>query len=549
MALDPVDVCIVGSGAGGAPLALELGRAGFKVVVLEKGPFYKKEDFVHDEVLNGRRNFFMPYPWEEPHLIRFSETAPFRQTNDAWTANCVGGGTVHMSGYFYRLKPMDFRLRSLLGNVPGADVVDWPITYQDLAPFYDQAEEELGVSGIVTPHPFAEPRSKPYPLPPLKAHPISNELDRVTRKMGLHPFVTTRGIISEDYRGRSGCAYCSMCGSYGCEVDAKSGANVALIPQAIHTGNVEVRPLCMAKQVEVDGRGLAKSVVYLDKDGVTQEQPAKIIIVSCTAVESARLLLNSKSQHFPHGLANANGRVGKGLVFSNFGESRATFRISKRKDSWPWLSDPSPFVLRSLQDYYLVSGQRFRKGGTMNFVFAHPNPIFAASRLAGSGKDTVFGKELKDKLRDYRDSKILLFESYIEWLSNPGSYVKVDDTVVDKFGIPVAQITAARHPLDYEAIKYITDRGDEILKAMEPDGFERFEERGVTTILQGGTCRFGNDPATSVLDKNCRAHEVKNLYVVDGSFMPTSGGITTTLTIVANSFRVAHHLVKEMKHA
>ena len=107
MAKDPVDVCIVGSGAGGAPLALQLGRAGFKVVVLEKGPFFKKEDFVHDEVLNGRRNFFMPYPWEEPHLIRFSETAPFRQTNDAWTANCVGGGTVHMSGD-YRLKPMDF---------------------------------------------------------------------------------------------------------------------------------------------------------------------------------------------------------------------------------------------------------------------------------------------------------------------------------------------------------------------------------------------------------------------------------------------------------
>jgi choline dehydrogenase-like flavoprotein len=548
MAKDPVDVCIVGSGAGGAPLALELGKAGFKVVVLEKGPFYKKEDFVHDEVLNGRRNFFMPYPWDEPHLIRFSETAPFRQTNDAWTANCVGGGTVHMSGYFYRLKPMDFRLRSLLGHVPGADIVDWPITYQDLAPFYDQAEEELGVSGIAEPHPFAEPRDKPFPLPPLKAHPISKEIDRVTRKMGLHPQVTTRGIISEDYRGRSGCAYCSMCGSYGCEVDAKSGANVALIPQAIHTGNVEVRPLCMAKQVEVDPGGRAKSVVYLDQDGVTQEQPAKVIIVSCTAVESTRLLLNSKSQRFPKGLGNNNGLVGQGLHFSNFGESRATFHISKRKESWPWLADPSPFVLRSLQDYYLVEGQPFRKGGTMNFVFAHPNPIFAASRLAGTGKDTVFGKELKDRMRAYRDSKILLFESYIEWLANPGSYVKVDDKVVDKYGIPVAQITAARHPLDYKAISYITDRGDEILKAMEPDGFERFEERGVTTILQGGTCRFGNNPETSVLDKNCRSHEVKNLYVVDGSFMPTSGGITTTLTIVANSFRVAHHLVKEMKH-
>jgi choline dehydrogenase-like flavoprotein len=549
VALAPVDVCIVGSGAGGAPMALQLGRAGFKVVVLEKGAHYKKDDFVHDEILNSRRNFFMPLPWDEPHLVRYGPNDKHRRTNTAWTANCVGGGTVHMSGYFYRLKPVDFRMRSQLGAVPGANVADWPIRYEDLAPFYDMAEEELGVSGAVVPHPFAEPRKKPYPLPPLQEHPISKEFDIASRKLGYHPLPTARGIISETYRGRAACAYCALCGSYGCELDAKSGTNSSVIPAALATGNVEIRPRSMAQSVEVDREGRAKSVVYLDANGATQEQPARIIVVSCTAVESARLLLNSTSPRFPKGLANNNGLVGKNLVFSSFGESRATFRINKRKESWPWLSDPAPFVQRSLQDFYVMPDNRhgFRKGGTLGFMWTHPNPIFAAVRIAGSGKTAIFGKQLKDKLREYRDSKILQFETYGEFLPTPGTYVTVDSSVKDKYGIPVAAITVDRHPTDFKMTKFLVERGEEVLKAMNPDHFERVSTEGETTILQHGTCRFGNDPATSVLDKNCRAHEVPNLYVVDGSFMPSSGGVPTTLTIAANSFRVADALVRSMK--
>lgn len=549
MALDPVDVCIVGSGAGGAPMALELGRAGFKVVVLEKGPHYRKEDFVHDEILNSRRNFFMPLPWEEPHLVRRGPDGKFERSNAAWTANCVGGGTVHMSAYFYRLKPVDFRLRSELGPVAGAKLADWPISYQDLAPFYDRAEEELGVSGRAVPHPFAEPRTRDYPLPPLEEHPIAQEIDRVCRGLGWHPLPTARGIISRPYRGRPACAYCALCGSYGCEHDAKSGTNASLIPAAIATGKVEVRPLCMAREVTVDRRGLARSVVYLDAEGVAQEQPAKVIVLSCTAVESARLLLNSTSGRFPHGLANGSGLVGKNLVFSSFGESRATFRISRRKPRWPWLDHPAPFVQRSLQDFYLMKDEAFgfRKGGTLGFMWTHPNPIFAAVGLAGSGKEGVFGKALKDRLRAYRDSKILQFEVYGEFLPTAGTYVSVEPGVKDKYGIPVAAITIERHPLDLKMTRFLVERGEEVLAALEPDDLQRVGVAGETTILQGGTCRFGKDPATSVLDPTCRSHEVKNLYVVDGSFMPTSGGVPITLTISANAFRVASILVQRMK--
>ncbi|AGC42694.1 hypothetical protein MYSTI_01346 [Myxococcus stipitatus DSM 14675] len=549
MSLPEVDICIIGSGAGGAPMALELGRAGFKVVVLEKGPHYRPQDFVHDEILNSRRNFFMPLPWEEPHLVRQGFKGKYERSSAAWTANCVGGGTVHMSGFFYRLKPMDFRLRTTLGAVPGSTLEDWPISYEDLAPFYDKAEAELGVSGHAVPHPFAEPRSGPYPLPPLDVHPVAAEIDKTCQAMGWHSLPTARGIISRPYRGRAPCSYCALCGSYGCEVGAKSGTNASLIPAAVATGHVQVRPGCMARTVEVDRKGRAKSVIYVDPDGVTQEQPAKVIVVSCTAVESARLLLNSTSSRFARGLANNNGLVGKNLTFSSFGEAQATFRLSKQAQKRPWLKDPSPFVNRSIQDFYLMPDARFgfRKGGTLGFMWTHPNPINAALGMAGKGTSAVFGKALKDRMRDYRDSRILQFEVYAEYLPTPGSSVSVEDSVKDKYGIPVAAITVDRHPMDLAATRFLVERGEEVLMRLEPDELKRTSTTGETTILQHGTCRFGDDAATSVLDRNCRAHEVPNLYVVDGSFMPTGGSVPSTLTISANSFRVASHLVRALK--
>ena len=176
-------------------MALELGRAGFKVVVLEKGAHYQPKDFVHDEILNSRRNFFMPLPWDEPHLLRSGDKAPFARTNEGWTANCVGGGTVHMSGYFYRLKPIDFRLKTELGgSIKNSNIADWPISYADLAPFYDQVEAELGVSGNAVPHPFLEPRKGNYPLGPLETHPIGKELDRVIKALGWHSLPTARRV-------------------------------------------------------------------------------------------------------------------------------------------------------------------------------------------------------------------------------------------------------------------------------------------------------------------------------------------------------------------
>jgi choline dehydrogenase-like flavoprotein len=547
------DVVIIGSGAGGGPMAHELARAGFRVVLLEKGKHRKREEFVHDEIEMSRRNFFVPFPWEEPHLVRKGASSKYERSNTGWTSNVVGGGTVHMSGFFWRLHPVDFKLRTELGPVKGANLADWPITYDDLAPFYDRAEAQVGVSGLDMSHPFAPPRKKPYPMPPLEEHPIAKEIDRVGGGLGMHPFPTPRGISSRPMpeQDRGACTYCALCGSYGCEMGAKGSSLESFIPGALKTGKCDLRPESMVTSIEVDEKtGLASEVVYLDRDGKTQRVAGKVIVVSCTAIESARLLLNSKSKKFPSGLSNNAGQVGKNLVFSSFGEGRAHFNMTKRAAKWPWLKDPAPFVQRSVQDYYLMKDSQFgfRKGGTISFLWSHPNPIFAAIKVAGTGGEkAIFGKELKDKLRASRDEKILQFEVFGEFFANDGTYVGVDETVKDKFGLPVAAITIERHPTDYAQVKFLVDRGMEVLEALEPDSTELISSTGETAILQGGTCRMGNDPKTSVLDKFCRSHEVPNLYVVDGSFMPTSGGVAFTLTIMANAFRVASHLVGELK--
>jgi choline dehydrogenase-like flavoprotein len=167
--------------------------------------------------------------------------------------------------------------------------------------------------------------------------------------------------------------------------------------------------------------------------------------------------------------------------------------------------------------------------------------------MAGTGSKGVFGKALKDKMREYRDTRLLQFEIYAEFLATDGTYVSLDENVKDKWGLPVAAISIVRHPVDHVMTKYLVDRGTEVLESMKPDSLEAMGDDGETKILQGGTCRMGKDPATSVLDADCKSHVVKNLYVVDGSFMPTSGGIPFTLTIAANAFRVASRMIDRLK--
>jgi choline dehydrogenase-like flavoprotein len=264
------------------------------------------------------------------------------------------------------------------------------------------------------------------------------------------------------------------------------------------------------------------------------------VVVACSAVESARLLLLSQSSRFPKGLANGSGQLGRNLVFSGLGKAHGLFRFHGREER-SWMAETAPFVQRSLQDFYWLSKpiDAVRKAGTLLFAFYHPNPINTAERVSGQGAQAVWGRALKERLRDEAvRSRCLDFETFAEYLPTPGTYVDLDPGTKDKFGLPAARITIGRHALDHAATGLLVDKGLQLLRALGADSTRVTVQSGETKILQGGTCRFGADPATSVLDADCRAHEVPNLYVSDGSFMPTSGGVPTTLTILANAFRV-----------
>lgn len=545
---EEVDVCVIGSGAGGAPIALSLALAGARVVVLEKGPWLKREDFNHDEIENSRRNRWVPFGSDEPHLLQRAGEAKAELSTEGWIANCVGGGTVHMSGFFYRLHPEDFALSKRYGKVAGASLADWPISYADMAPYYDRVEEEIGISGKAGDNPFEPPRNGDYPLPPLKENPLARLVDQGAAKLGLHPFKTPRAIISRPYKGRPACMYCNFCGSYGCEVDAKSSTLATLVPRAVQSGKCEVRADCMAYEISVDKRGKVDAVHYYDKDGKAQQQRARLVVLSATAVESARLLLNSTTARFASGLANGSGLVGRNLSFSTLAKGYGEFEIS----SLPEDLKPNHhvhFLQRSLQDFYFLKEKKggYDKGGTLNFLLPHRNPIFTAERLSGRGEPALWGSELQRALkRHYKDVHELEVEVFGEFMPNPGTRVTVDGEVKDRWGIPSATIHVDNHPLDVSHSRILVDRALELFRAAGAQSTGIDQVGATTFVLQHGTCRFGNDPATSVLDKYCRTHEVDNLYVVDGSFMPTSGGVPTTLTIMANGFRVADHIVSRM---
>jgi choline dehydrogenase-like flavoprotein len=533
---DAVDAVVIGSGAGGAPVALTLAKAGARVVMLDKGPYYALRDFVHDEVAICLRDFWAPYPTEDPNTLVKGDETRARRTREGWTGVCVGGATVHMSGFTYRFKESDLKLATLTGGLADADLADWPISMEELTPYYDLVEVKMGVSGRAGANPFDPPR-RPYPLPPLKPHPAAQLVDEAARGLGYHPFPTPRAILSRAYGSRPACNQCGFCGDYGCENASKSSVLATLIPEAEATGRCDIRPRAMVTRILVDAQGRASGVEYLDPAGELRRVAARVVVLAASAVQSARLWLLS-------GLPNGSGLVGKNLTFSTFGKATAIFDRAELAARLGPKDMELPFLQRSVQDDYWMeeSGLALPKGGTYNFILHHVNPINAAVRLFKDSDNALWGQALKDRIHQYFHEELWMeVEIFGEFLPWRGAFVDLDPEVKDRWGLPAARIHLKHHPADVATNTTMVKRGMEIFRAMRPAP-KRVSAWtwGTTTFhLQHGTCRFGDDPSRSVLDRNCQAHEVKNLYVTDGSFMPTSGGVPATPTILANSFRVA----------
>jgi len=566
------DICIIGSGAGASPIAYRMAQAGAKVLVLEKGPWLTEKEFFKDELTISIHDAYNPKLDKEQHVIEeeyindngesYWQGEPTSESGWSWwNGNVVGGSSNFMSGYFHRLKPIDFRLKSEFGAIAGANIEDWPISYQELEPYYAMVEKEVGVSGRVVKHPHQEPRSTDFPFPPVAELPISSWIDKAAKKIGYHAIPVPRAILSQPNMGRKSCEYSGYCSSYGCSTGAKGSARAALLNHAVASGNCTIKPNAKVYKIATDAAGKITGVHYYDKVGRNQQVNAKIYVVACQAVETSRLLLASTGEKFLKGLANNSGQVGKNLLFSGGGTGKGDFLYSDlNKEKINELKQVGPFINRALQDWYQITDIDFAKkftqknsgistngsakGGTIDFLF-HQNPIARARGHQwqydeNNNEQLIWGEQLKQALKqEFTSYKTLRFEVFNDWLPTDDCFVSLDDDVTDQWGDPVAKVRIGYHDHDLVVGEYLSKKAEILLDALGAKNISSSVSGYPATNLMAGGCRFGNDPKTSVLNKNCQAHEVDNLYVTDGSFMPTGGSVPYTFTIYANAFRVA----------
>ncbi len=555
------DVCVVGSGAGAGPVIYQLSKAGYSVIVLEKGPFFRTEDFTKDEITAIRRSVYTPNLKDEQHVIEskddngnWIEQSTYSTGNDFWNGNCVGGSSNFMSGYFQRLKPIDFRLLTEFGEIEGANVVDWPLSYDDLEPYYTKVEKIVGVSGKVVQHSQLEPRStEDFPYPPLGENIVSKWIDDAGKKNDIEVIPMPRAILSRPKDDRNACVYSNYCGSYGCSSDAKGSSRVALIYSALKTGNCTLVPNAKVYHLDTGGGNKVERAWFYDVENKKISIEADVFVVAAQAVETSRLLLMSKNKKFPNGLGNNNGLVGKNIIFSAGGIGGGDFYLNEMSaQEATQLKIPGLFVNRTIHQFYEYIDEKTQKrikGGTIDFLFEHANAMTKAIKQKWDKDDSLlYGKRLQNKIKNYFSNvRKLKFEVFADWLPNDDCFVTLDKNVRDKWGDPVAKIRTGYHQHDIQVGQFLASKGEKILRTMGAKNVYSGVSGSPPSNLQAGGCRFGNDPNHSVLNKNCRLHEVDNLYVSDGSFMPTGGSVTYTWTIYANSFRVADEIIKSMR--
>jgi choline dehydrogenase-like flavoprotein len=534
----PVDFIVIGSGAAGGAVAKELAVAGFEVVVLEQGPYLREKDFKHDEVKIDVLHQLTNDPKRQPQTFRKTEAETAKVQFSVGYGREVGGGTVHFTANWWRLHEIDFNERSRFGSVSGAALEDWPITYQDLEPYYTKSEQDIGVSGLGGSNPFDAPRSKPYPLPPMPVKSSGVLFDRGAKKLGLHPFPAPLAILSQPYKGRAGCVHCGFCMQFGCEVGAKSSTMAALIPVAVHTGNCEIRPESYVRKIETDANGLVTGAIYFDAAKREIFQRAKAVVLCANGVESPRLLLMSKSNRFPNGLANSSGTVGKHLMFDNGAEVVALF-------DQPLNEYKSVQVTRVCHDFYDSDSKRgFFGGGGIDARFLQTPVQFGLEGVPGMPR---WGSEWK-KAAAYNFPRLMALFGHITCLPVEQNSVSLDPDLKDEWGLPCLRITFKNHPDDLKIMNFIRDRQKEIMEAAGAEKVWPIPVEEVTdSVHLMGTCRMGNDPKQSVVDRYNRAHDVKNLFIVDGSSMVSSGRQQPTCTIQALGYRAADHMAQAAK--
>ena len=525
------DVVIIGAGASGATAAKVLTERGLKVVALERGPWRKRESFGGDELANVNRYNLWPDPMLNPRTYREGADGETKIELFCPVPQMVGGGTVHWQGWLPRFTESDFKLRSIAGDVPGTTLVDWPITYADLEPYYTQVEWSFGVSGGGGINKFESFRSKDYPCPPLPATRYAQKFHQGCRKLGYNSFPTPMAALSRPYNGRPVTVQSAFAQQHGDPTGTRSSALSVFVPDALKTGRYDLRPDCYVHEIAVDEHGRCKSAVYQDVDGDFIEQEADVFVLACGAVESARLMLLSRSRRFPHGLANDSDLVGRNATFHEYSAAVGVFE----DPIYAWAG--GGYVAASSFQFYEHDESRGFVGGCHIACAGVGIPLPINWSLPGR---PAWGAEAKQIDRDFFNHSFAI-GMVLHDMPQHESRVELDDKVRDAWGLPVARITNKIHQNDLKMGRWVIDHNAEIFEAAGAKKINRVYPQRITGNCshQHGTTRMGNDPKMSVLNKWCQAHDVDNLFVVDGGPFPTGTGANPTLTIMANAWRVA----------
>jgi choline dehydrogenase-like flavoprotein len=501
---DEVDIVIVGCGAGGGVLAQRLAHAGWRVVALDAGPFWDPDrDWVSDE--RGSHHLY----WTEPRVIGGSDPVPLGSNN---SGRGVGGGTVHYAGYTPRFHPSDFKTESIDGVGK-----DWPISYEELRPYYEDIEEELPVAGEHWP--WGDPHGYPH-----SPHPVSGSglvFLRGCQRLGLDVRVGPVAITNGRFGNRPHCIYRGFC-LQGCKVNAKASTLITHIPDALANG-AEIRADSMVSRVEIGSDGRATGVVYF-RDGVERRQRARVVAVAGYAIETPRLLLNSACPSFPDGVGNAADLVGRYVMVQGAAQTAGRFDEEVRVYKAP------PPEVSSEAFYETDPSKPYRRGFSIQCV--GPLPITWADHVVAEGH---WGDVLREYLRDYVHWATI--GVLCEFLPLAGNRVTLADET-DRHGLPVARFDYSQCDNDRELMKAGTQVMTDILQAagaQDTATIKRYAH------LVGG-CRMGFSADDGVVDRNLRSFAVDNLYVTDGSVLPTQGSANPALTIMALAARCADHL-------